>query len=268
MAFAGKVVLFVEGSKGGSPRGRLPLDEIWKTHLVRALRLPGFDRVVPISKKDVTALNPMGDASGVGAVPLDVRITVEVEAGNCDAVVVAWDIQPPWDHEIKPHCKSDELMWFYEGLAASHVLPDRPWKRWVETRHALLQARTVGIRGKPSKIQRGAVLAVIMEPTFESLLMACEGTVRTILGVGRQEIVDWPRWDAPGRLPEDILFDAIEAARRRARQSVAFRAIRGDMVTHKNDWAEYLLRMMLEDEACREAIRKHPIAARLASIMT
>jgi hypothetical protein len=39
------------------------------------------------------------------------------------------------------------------------------------------------------------------------------------------------------------------------------------MYTAKNVWDEYLLRQMLRDPACKEAMRSHPLATRLLELL-
>jgi hypothetical protein len=45
------------------------------------------------------------------------------------------------------------------------------------------------------------------------------------------------------------------------------RKIHGDMITHKNEWGELLLRQMLADDRARVTILAHPIALRLRELL-
>jgi hypothetical protein len=43
--------------------------------------------------------------------------------------------------------------------------------------------------------------------------------------------------------------------------------IGGDLKTRKNEWGEYLLRRLLDDEQARPLILGHPISKRLAELV-
>src|SRR3989442_108223 len=98
MAFEGRIVLFVEGSSAPARRGRDPLATIWQDLLVNFLGLLSFERVVPISKTNLVAMNPDTPRSG-RAVPLDELIARELEREAFEVAVVAWDLVPAWNPE-------------------------------------------------------------------------------------------------------------------------------------------------------------------------
>jgi hypothetical protein len=241
MAFSGKIVLFVEGEFTPRPRGNDPLDQIWRHHLVQMLDLLAIERVVPISKKDIVAMDPTIAKSGVGSIPLDLRISRELARDNFDVAVVAWDIQPAWNTAFRG-CRWEETLKLYQGLANSEHLPT-VWKSWSTTRYNQLSSRVVPSRRRhPPKLQNGAVLAVCMEPTFESLLLICERSIKDILGVTDGGRIGWPTWSPDHPKPESLLQLAIEAARKVDPKPHSIKIIRGDMENAKNDWGEYFLR--------------------------
>ena len=114
------------------------------------------------------------------------------------------------------------------------------------------------------------VLAICMEPMFESLLTQDESAVRRALGL-RGQVRGWPRhgWaDSGERRPDDrILAPAILAASNQRPKPEPCRQIGGDMRTRKNEWGEFLLRKLLEDEKARATVLAHPIARRLAELV-
>ncbi len=268
MLFEGKTVLFVEGECVPRPRLPEPLDTIWRHHLVNALGLSSIARIIPISKKNVLALDDTARVSGVGTVPLDVLIARELETEPFDAAVVAWDLLPPWDKNATVD-KWSEVLSLYRGLAASQVLPDKPWLRWAQSRFQALSRRARGCqRGRPPRLEAGAVLAVCMEPTFESLLLVCEDVIRRTLGVGDGRKIGWPSWSGHGPLPEEVIQSAIQAASKIRPKTQAIKSIHGDMITAKNEWGEYLLREMIRDGRCLNKIKRHPTAVRLIDLLS
>ncbi len=107
-----------------------------------------------------------------------------------------------------------------------------------------------------------------MEPTFESLLVVCEETIKRTLGVKDRGRVKWPNWDKHRQRPEDLLQLAIKAAQDVHPKPRAVTRVWGDMKTAKHEWGEYLLRHMIADEQCLEELKQHPTAARLIGLLS
>jgi hypothetical protein len=272
VAFVGKAVLFVEGAFTPHPRYAEPLGRIWQTHLVQCLQLIAIDRVVPIDKTYLVAMERpevnKKKLSGAGWQPLDLLIARELEKEDFDVAVIAWDLQPPWDPNAKA-CGPQEVVKLYHGLSESEALPDEPWRRWARNRFRELGGRKKGQR-KPDtpSLEAGAILAVCMEPVFESLLIVCEQTIMRTLGVKHRGRVKWPTWNKHRDRPENLLQLAIKAARQVRPMPEAINRVPGDMITAKNNWDEYLLRKMIEDEQCLAEVRQHPTAARLVRLLS
>ena len=119
----------------------------------------------------------------------------------------------------------------------------------------------------PPSLETGAVLAVCMEPMFESLLIVCEQTIRRALGVKDRGRVKWPTWNEHLQRPEYLLGLAIKASRDVDPKPRAIKLVRGDLKTAKHEWGEYLLRHMIGDERCLQELRRHPTAARLVELL-
>ena len=269
MAFAGKAVLFVEGEITRHPRLPDPLSTIWQRRLVSSLSLIDIDRVVGISKKNLVAMDKAmaSNMSGTGVVPPDLLMARELEKEDFGVAVIAWDLQPPWDPDAST-CRWDEVKSLYRGLSQSEALPDKPWRRWARNRFRELSGRKKGQRKPdPPVLEVGAVLAVCMEPTFESLLIVCEQTIRRTLGVKDRGQGKWPTWNEHLQRPEDLLQLAIKVARDVDPKPKAIKRVRGDMKTAKHEWGEYFLRHMIEDPQCLEEVRRHPTAARLVELL-
>jgi len=98
VAFAGRAVLFIEGELTPHPRGPDFLRTIWQQHLVESLGLIHIERIVPINKKNLVAMDKamLNMVSGMGIVPLDELIARELRREEFDVAVVAWDLQPRW----------------------------------------------------------------------------------------------------------------------------------------------------------------------------
>jgi hypothetical protein len=112
------------------------------------------------------------------------------------------------------------------------------------------------------------VLAVCMEQMFESLLVQDERAAKRALGLDL-EPKRWPRngWTAGHRRPDKTLQQAITAMQRIRPRPRITGQIRGDMMTKKDDWGEYLLRSLMEDETSRPLIVRHRICTRLTELL-
>ena len=183
-----------------------PLRTIWQRHLVSSLRLIDIHHVVGISKKNLVAMDKSmaNKMSGAGVVPLDLMMARELKKEDFGVAVVAWDLQPPWAPDAT--CRWEEVRSLYRGLSRAEALPENPWRRWARNRFRELSGRKKGqAMPDPPVLEVGAVLAVCMEPTFESLLIVCEQTIRRTLGVKDRRRVKWPNWDKHRQRPEDLL---------------------------------------------------------------
>ena len=269
MAFPGKAVLFVEGQITPRPRLPEPLNTIWQRHLVRSLGLIDIDRVVGINKKNLLVMEPAQvnkkKLSGVGMVGLDQRIAAELERDQFDVAVIAWDLLPP--DPSGPTCRWEEVLNLYRGLSESQALPSDPWRRWAKSRYDALSKRKKRRNPNTPVLETGAVLAVCMEPTFESLLIVCEQTIRRTLGVKDRGQGKWPKWNEHHPRPEELLQLAIKVARDVEPKPRAIKLVRGDMNTAKHEWGEYFLRNMIQDPRCLEKVRRHRTAARLVELL-
>jgi hypothetical protein len=145
-------------------------------------------------------------------------------------------------------------------------LPDDPWKNWASDRYQELLNRGNRRRVGPLRMTRGAIHAVCMEPTFESILLICESIVRRLFGVRDSRRIGWPSWDITGERPENVIQDSIMSAKKIRPVPKVFRIVYGDMKTAKNDWGERILREMLNDPECLEQLREHPTSRRLREV--
>jgi len=263
-----RVALFVEGSLGERRRdGGDWFEELWLKVIPGALGVRRAERVVPINKKHLVALDPAiqklrSKTSGT-SVGIDELIAAELRDRPFDAAVVAWDLQPPWDPEATP-CRWQETLWLYEALASNSSLPPI-WQRWARDRITELRARDVpSERASVPVLQEGAVLAVCMDPMFEGLMRHEDG-VRHTLGLRAKQVKNWPTGWNTAKNPKRLLQKAIVAARDVRPMPDLVRKIRGDMETAAHEWGCTFLtptNKVLLDHA-----RSHPIAARLRQLL-
>jgi hypothetical protein len=259
------VALFVEGSSAGVPRSAQSwLERIWNSDLATALRLPPFDLIVPISKRDVVALD-RGLPRPPGCEPLDAKM-MRLGAGRTfDAAVVAWDLYPAWNG-LDSFCRWRETLKLYEHLSESSLLP-RQWRESAATRFSEMRSRNEpSARISPPTLRPGSVLPLCMDPEFEGLLTADESGLKRVLGIsGRPD--GWPRrWNQAGmRQPGDrLLGPAVDSL---PRSHWARRQIRGRWRQRKNDWGELVLRSLLADEDAAQILLTHPVCQRLREIV-
>jgi hypothetical protein len=239
------------------------LDRIWNEHLGRMVGSEPFAPIVPISKKDLIAMDPRVPRAP-GSEPLDMKLVRAGAGSEFDAAIVAWDLQPQWNG-MESFCRWNETLRFYELLGASRVLPDA-WRRSAVARRDDYASRPhPGSRPRPPRLERGAVFPLCMDPEFESLLTADEAALKRALAV-TDRIHDWPTaWRDRGmRQPGDLLLGkAIEAL---PRQNAARRVVRGGWRQRKNEWGEYVLRRLIASPGGRDRIAAHPIVARLREL--
>lgn len=257
-----RVALFVEGSdERGARQASSWLEVIWDGHLRQVSGCTPFSKVVPISKKDLIAMDPTGPRP-TGSEPLDLKLRRLGAGREFDAAVVAWDLYPKWNG-LDSFCRWDETVRLVERLAASPALPNA-WRLAAEKRHADYTARTEPRdRIGPRPLAAGDVFPLCMDPEFEDILTLEERRVRKALKLSSTP-PGWPGGWGGGaaRHPsQDVLGPAISAAIRA--RSPLTRQIRGGWKTKKPEWGEYLLRTLLADSKGRAAITNHPLVARL-----
>ncbi len=235
-----RVVLFAEGSLGEKRRASGDwFPELWLEVIPRVLGVTRVERVVPINKKHLVALDPAikklrSKTSGT-SVGIDELIAAELERSPFDAAVVAWDLQPPWDPEATP-CRWHETLWLYEALSNNAKLPQR-WKEWATERLAELQGRHApSARTRVPVLETGAVLAICMDPMFEGLMRHEDG-VRQALGVTGRQVKGWPSGWTDTKNPKRVLQRAIGAARNLRPMPDIVKKVRGDMETAAHEWA-------------------------------
>jgi len=262
------VALFVEGS-AAPPDARLapPQHRLWNDLISTLLGVSRFDLIVPISKKHLLAMDPALPKMSGAAEALDQLIARTHRARPFDAAIVAWDLSPAWNSG-GTFCRRHEVQRCYELLSQSANLP-QPWRDAALAALDDVTNRARTAQRRPP-LARHQILAVCMEPMFESLLCQDEGSIRRALDLaGQPRPNGWPTngWGDPTFLQPDtrLLGRAIAAYRstRHAPRPVVLRQIRGDYRTAKDAWAAHLLARMLQDPAARPVIEAHPLIQRL-----
>ena len=269
-----RVALFVEGSDEGTFGRRLqqhnPLITLWQQIAAELCQVPHFTRVIPISKRTLTALSrnlnaslPAMSGAGEG---LDQRLARELKHESFDAAVVIFDLQPPWNPKASV-CQRRELCTLYRGLAVSKE-PGlaQSWKD--EAQYRLDELEKKHQRHVPY-LRRHVVLAVCIDPCFEHLLTQNERIIKRALGVENQRVEDWPRWNSPeaNRKPDKLLGEAIRASRRCRPEPPVLKQIYGDMKVNKNEWGLRFLQELVADPQAAGELRKHPVVDRMQQLL-
>ena len=269
-----KVALFAEGSGESSPSRRESgaLSRIWGEVLPRALGCASQIRVFPFSKRDLVALD-RSKPQPTGSIPLDVLIAARLAGPErLDAVLIAWDLQPPWDPKVN-RCRWQETLDIYRFLGASAALKGLSggWRRRAQARHDDLAARaTPGARTLPHRLARHEIAVVCMEPMFESILLDEPG-IFAALGLTRRPPL-WPKakeWKAKGlRMPDQALLKpAIDAALASKVRARIVDQIGGDLKTRKNEWGAYLLESLLAEHSTRTRCLSRQLPRRLTEVL-
>jgi hypothetical protein len=245
------------------------LEAIWNDDLGRALELPRFDLVVPISRTHLIAMDPRNPPMSGAGERFDQLIQRILRQTPFDIAVVAWDLVPAWNPE-EEFCRWLETLDLYRFLAESDCLPDL-WRESARRRFQELSRRSApGDRTRLPPLEPGMVLPVCMEPVFEGILIQDERAVRRALDLEGETVRGWPRhgWGDPRQRRPDLKVLAPAVQSLRSLRSKRPRFIHGDMKTHKSEWDEFLLRRLLADHRARPLVLAHPIAQRLSELLT
>src|SRR5262249_28069318 len=119
-------------------------------------------------------------------------------------------------------------------------------------------------RARPSlpELRPGGVIAVCIEPVFESIFMD-ERAMRKALGLHGTRTKGWPSgWSVQNVHANDVVGAAVDAARDAGTGNALFRRIRQGYETQKTEWGIHFL----QSGAFTAAIKCHPLGKRLAEI--
>ena len=265
-----RITAFVEGSMGERRRdGRSWLDVLWKDDLPRVLDLRPIDHVVAFHKGQLTAMYPgsTGLARRTTSVnlPLDELMRRQLAQRSFDAAIVAFDLLPPWVGTEGP-CRREETLRFYTAFSQSTRLPGH-FVQLADKRRAELSARPApAARSALPRLGQGSILAVCMEPEFESLL-AGEDAVRASLEIpSGKRLANWPRdWSGSSSRLKDVIGQATSAARALEPLPRALRVTRGDIRTAPHEWGSALVRC--DAPAMKRRLGSHTITRRLREVL-
>ncbi|MBI5909359.1 MAG: hypothetical protein HY848_05350 [Betaproteobacteria bacterium] len=260
-----RLAFVVEGSHVYHNRTQVDLlDQLWRVELPRAIGCIPPHKVFGINKGSVAAMRlkntPLRRTTSI-AEPLDDILERHRKMHKIDCFVIAWDLVPPWDKEA-PTCRWTETLALYEGLSLSNSLNSR-FRDFAAARFGeMKQRRQANIRPSAPKLIKGAVLAVCMEPLFESVFMD-EDAMRRCLDVRGIRAKGWPTgWTRGNVRATDVIDAAVDAARDATRGEGIFRAIRQSYETLKTEWGIQFVRSRVFDEG----LRSHPIGRRLREL--
>jgi hypothetical protein len=248
------IALFVEGSDYTDLRGRKPLTELWTELCSRLAVAPPALHIFGITKAQIVALNETQKTPG-SREALDIFIERMDQKYAFDVVIVAFDSVPRNQH-IPHGCMRSEVNFVLDHFIRRRRLSDQ----WIESARSLLDyyANHPRLPRGPGRPPRVNLDILYMDPMFEALLVADETSVLRAVGRERRP-KDWPKFDFTNQRPDsNVLAHAVKFATPDVR-----RIIRGDMKSHKHDWALQIVR----GADASANIFQHPIARRLHTLL-
>ena len=257
--------LVVEGSHLYHKRTQVDLlEQLWSKEIPRAVGCATPAKVFGISKGSLAAMTLKKTAlrrTTAIAEPLDAVLERVRVTHNIDCFVVVWDLVPPWDKQAQM-CRWTETLGFYEGLSLSDTL-DARFRDFAAARFNEMRQRVApSAREQVPKLVRGGVLAVCVEPLFESVFMD-ERAMKGSLGIARKHAKGWPAgWDSGNANASEVIGAAVDAGRDAKPPSLVFRRIRQGYETLKTEWGIHFI----QSRAFDNSLRRHPLGKRLAEI--
>jgi hypothetical protein len=243
------VGLFVEGTNAVDVRGHDALRALWEEIAGRPLFVHGF------SKAQLVALqSPPGVRHD--REPLDIFIERCHRGEGFRLVILAFDAEPP-NQYLARSCPRSEVDFVLERFVARRYLP----QPFLAEAGRLLQHYAQQPRlppRAPGRPPHGPLDVLLMDPMFESLLVADEGAALRTMGFARRPR-NWPTFDATSRKPDMHIFQPMT----RLRAPRPPRRIRGDFRANKHGWALEIIRSARPNSP----LWHHAIAKRLALLL-
>jgi hypothetical protein len=251
-----RVLLCVEGSRGTANRRAVSgLDELWVQVIGRTLGPRHDIRLLPTSKRDYVAMDTPAIRPGT---PLSILLADAIEHEAPDAILLVWDLLPPWDPGAKA-CRWDDCLNALRGIVAETEL-SAVWRSAVSRLLQDYEGREEPRVGRGVSLKPMSIELICVEQEIETLFLLNEREIRRILGV-QGKAVDWPRWPQKPmreRDPKGILAKAVRAASPKLKARIF-----GDFREYMHEWEAFLLRGLLATKAGREALELHPAWKRL-----
>ncbi len=257
--------LVVEGSHLYHSRTHADLlEQLWGREIPRAVGCYTPSKVFGVTKGNLASMNlkkvKLTRTTSI-AEPLDAILERHRKEYKIDCFVVVWDLVPPWDTQAKM-CRWSETLAFYEGLSLSATLDGR-FRDFATDRFDEMRRRArPGLRTGLPRLVQGAVLAVCVDPIFESVFMD-ELAVRRSLGIRGKRTRGWPRrWRVENVNASDLIGAAVDIARDTNPRLPVFRRIPQGYETQKTEWGIHFVQSREFDVS----LRSHPLGIRLAEI--
>jgi len=262
-----KVALFVEGSLGIPDRNGVDsLVGLWRDVIAVQLQLRRIDRIIPISKVELTMMDTGSIPRSSGKEPFDARLARELGRAPFDAAVVAWDLLPEWGDAQRCRWNETKNLFRLLGESKEETLAAK-WKEKARARFENYEARPSPPEGAGQPVlEEYSILPVCMEADFEALLMIDETVIRRCLGV-EGHLNEWPAWprlaETRKQKQKDVLQKAITSARH-----LKTRKPSGDMKTNGHEWAAYFFKALFESSRSKDKLLNHPLAIRLQRVLS
>lgn len=259
--------LLAEGPVNATGPERDIFTQLWQVYL-ESLGVSTPAVVIPIHKPHLIAMDPALPKMSGASESLDELLVRVIEQHKIEAAVIAWDLTPPWDPDAEEerYCRWNETKKLYARLGESKNLTEE-WRAPCHARADELAGRNrPADRIAPFTLKKYGIVAICMEPEFESLLAQDDSVIMRALGLSQRQAKGWPkRWGASGQNPKTILRQAVVAARRYRPKTLPIKRIRGDMRTAKHAWGLHFLRTLLLYR--RNLIDDHPISIRIVETL-
>lgn len=259
-----RLAYVVEGSQVFDHRGRELLNVLWREEIAAKVGHLSPQIVLGINKGSIASMRLAQTAlkrTTSIAEPLDLILERFRVNHNIDCFVVVWDLLPPWDRDAGL-CRWTETLGFYEGLSLSGSL-DGAFRECAGRRYLEMRGRQEpGLRGSIPRLERGAIIAVCVEPLFESVFMD-QGAMKACLGLRNIRVKGWPRgWSQDNRNACGVIADAVDAARETRPRDAVYRKIRDGYETLKTEWGIHFLKSGCFDQT----LGAHQLGRRLGEL--
>ena len=257
-----RALICVEGSTGPAiARLGEAFERLWCEVIGRALGPRHELSVLPISKANIVA----GEGGNIvsGHAPFQILLADAIAKFSPDAVLIVWDLLPPWDSDATP-CRWDEMLRLLDGIARDEAIPDK-WQAAARAQAEEYRRRVKprASRGRP--IGPNSVELACMQMEFETLFLMDEAELKRALGLAGRKVKGWPPFPKrplSERKPKDVLAKAVLHASEDVRNKV-----RGDLRTNLHGWEAKILETLLSSQHGRKALERHPGWKRLMQLL-
>jgi hypothetical protein len=249
-----RVGLIVEGSHSSHQRTGIDLlKQLWGVELARAIGFEAPAFVFGFNKGNIASMQlPEGALRRTTSMkePLDAMIERLRRAFQIECFLVVFDLSPPWDKQHRD-CRWKETLAFYQGLSLSQHLDirfqEKAAQRFLEMSQRTIPSQRICV----PKLEVGSIIAVCMEPLFESGLLD-EKAMRKCLKLEKKRTVGWPNnWDPNNNQAGEVIAKAVDIARKVGFKNKELKRFRNGYNILKTEWGIFFVKSKLFDQALK-----------------